>query len=285
MSSDPRPLRLTRPTLLPAPLGLTRPTLSPALPRGTPAWIREEFVRFPELAGYSELVRALDTASGAPRKTWATIHKQELRRAASKADNIKAHPSQLRPLAEFLKRSYSGFGTEARLTTKQRRESARSIQNHAAGLALELKQFEITSQSLDWLFACNDLRYRLIRRMAAYQDPKNPLGEQVLNGWMRGVLAVFDHPADFLETIREAAVAWNESPPSPRRIARPNEKNAARTFFLRVLSRHFEGRYGRPLYEETRAFAQVFFPGADQLEIPVIFRLCKPESRRPKGAS
>lgn len=221
----------------------------PKLGRTVPAWIREEFVRFPELTRRVELIFALN--SGIQSKTWEEIAERERQRHAEKGMTVEEIQitSLLRPLAEFLNRGMSLFTSEARLTIKERRKIADKIKDLSKQLNEELRRFDDPLQSVDWMLYSSRLQPEVLR-------------EQLL-------------------LLSDVAERWK----NPRMaIHRPSENSAHRTYFIRTLSRGFQTRYGQPLNAITAEFTTVFFPGTE-FEPADISRRRRPKKRQDRSGA
>lgn len=64
-----------------------------------------------------------------------------------------------------------------------------------------------------------------------------------------------------LEMLSEAAQYWKEAGSQP--LAKPNHKNAARLYFIRVLTEHFVRSYGKPMRELTLNLTSVYYDCSD----------------------
>ena len=270
MTSDPRLLE---------PMFSRYPTV--VLPPKTPKWVRDEFLQFPTLATYGELVKALDAETGVPAKTWATILKHEQMRPAKagRPGGLIEEHSQLRPLAIFLRRGLSGFSGEARMASNERRKIAHRIHRLAKVLAEELIRFESKEQFVDWYFAVGGATWPLLGEISKLRRLQPVVSDSGGADWVQGFTAAIEHPNLLLEAISQAAITWQ----IPRRVAsvaRPSETNADRTFFIRTLSRGFQNRYGKKLLDETRAFTIVFFPDAGDLDVTAVSHRLKPTKRK-----
>lgn len=72
---------------------------------------------------------------------------------------------------------------------------------------------------------------------------------------------LMDCMPETLEMLSEAAEYWKEAGSQP--LAKPNHKNAARLYFIRVLTEHFVRSFGKPMRELTLNLTSVYFDCSD----------------------
>lgn len=93
--------------------------------------------------------------------------------------------------------------------------------------------------------------------------------EAYKSGFESGVYKATVGVQTILSALAKDAVAWSVALPV---VARPNRKNAARTFFVRQITSYFCSEYGSPLRQPTLLLTSAFFDVGD-LDVSTIAKL------------
>jgi hypothetical protein len=88
-------------------------------------------------------------------------------------------------------------------------------------------------------------------------------------GVEEGAYIVVHRLGEILSALSEDAMSWASMQPV---VARPNKKNAARTYFIRHLTAYFVEEYGSPLRQQTLILTGAFFDVTD-LDVSTISKL------------
>lgn len=170
-------------------------------------------------------------------------------------DALEAYYLGFDHLADTVCRGLHGpVGTDV-LTASQRRQAAKKIRLHAGQLLQTLEEtftpdcpylpmalFRLLVESGTLTIEINETKTETHR-------PEEP---SVLEGLVRF--------PEILDLLGHAVEVWAEDKPM---LARPNEPNAKRLFFIRIITGWFLERYGTPMREHTLAIASVFFDCSD----------------------
>jgi hypothetical protein len=191
-------------------------------------------------------------------------------------------------LAEVCFRAYDGFKGFVALSGREQNDWAKKVAKQAKELAKSLSilshpifglpsEFDLDTALLD-IHVDN---YQRARSRGVYSD--------VSNDWQAGYHASgFDFAAaatnefpGLLAKLAEGAGAWGNTTPQ---IAKPNSKDAHRSYFAKCLVSYFSEEYGSPMEDTVLAFTKVFFEGASTLTRSSIAEMTTKKRKRNRAS-
>jgi hypothetical protein len=230
------------------------------VPRWCPAWVHREVADYPFMIGedLERVIRSEET-----RKIWDAMRKR-IGYAYREYPEFEVSDARILWRLQGMISVGLEFRHEDRLTKKQKRSSGLKASKGCNTLAAIFDQmYDTQSQQLPWAFeyefatiareltASHRATLATIKAEGAIDLSTDvaSLQEEAIRYAIREMPALLRRMALVAESFSKDAAY----------IARPNEKNAPRLYFIRVLSNDFSQTFGQPLHDAVLAIASVFF--------------------------
>ncbi len=234
--------------------------------KSVPAWIKQAFDQSPDLWECDYLVRAIESVTMAESR-WEQLHQVVKEK---KQDSEAA----LHGLSWVLRYAVNEFMPARQLTPKQRKGRAEKFSKKASALAADLESLNVHP---DWRFHQRIIRDRMIETARSHfginptdvvQRTLPEFRKPVLrNDWEEGVHATIDALPELLKIVAATLSEWGAGSFDEPWVGRPNNQNADRTFFLKVLTDYFVDLYDAPLRGVTLDLGAAFFPDAPAIDM------------------
>lgn len=252
-----------------------------------PAWVREQrdAIDVPKLAA-EDYTRHIDAVIASPlaARVWAGLEKYELRERKRSRNR-----SKVSCLAVAISSPLDWFHGDMLLTGGEKKEIGRKLKRSATEFAVQWRALRACSKRglVPGEFSPN--LFTLAKQVALdrkrmsdsnderFKSVPPELEEEIL---VLGIFNAYKQADSLMEAVAKSVDEWLQAPVM---LAKPNDPNAHRLYFLRRVTASFIKDYGRPLRAETLALASVFFDCSDIEEADLSRLAPVPKSRKPES--
>jgi hypothetical protein len=258
---------------------------APALPQWLPDWARAQFLTYVaehdseeddgEFALFSQLVtsapvRIVWEAMGRRLSVYIANRRRTLLQRFGEHYTIPPEWPAL-DFVQNVRAAREGFAGDELLTQAERKKIGSKIERLARALAAELdrirfggvKEPDYVSLPPEFeivLLVGQQISDAIARNNPQTENWREKEHKQFMAGVGFGAHCTAASTAELLGAIATGGGRWGSA---RRKLARPNEDNARRLYFLRMMTGFFRRNFDTPLRGSTLAVASVFFDTSD----------------------